>query len=140
MTAERLLKLVEAAPTATCRATAPDDSAPDSTNQCRKIHTGCIDEGLWKAIAAIKSQFKQQQLRFYITNNMCEEPQLKVGWPHSRRRSALAWQSQVTWLYFAASGQIETLGMDMCRAPRLLNAYTSATLSIPLGDPKDAAA
>ena len=92
-------------------------------------------------LAGVKQIRESPKLAFYITNNMCDETKLPIGWPRTRRQSILAWHSQATWCdeqADVASGLVfSTHDEDFIRAPAILKSYTAATLWALMGKPED---
>ena len=94
LTVECILKTASTPPTTSSRSGTPYNSGSNTYIQCVKINALAI---LLGQLDGIKKICRLPKLAFYITNNMCDETKLPMGWPRTLRRSVLAWHSQATW-------------------------------------------
>ena len=138
LTVECILKTASTPPTTSSRSGTPYNSGSNTYIQCVKINALAI---LLGQLDGIKKICRLPKLAFYITNNMCDETKLPMGWPRTRRRSVLAWHSQATWCedptHLVSGRALMPHDEDFVRAPAILKSYTAATLWGLMGNPDD---
>lgn len=135
-TPEFILKVASSNPLAPVRSHLPNQTAPGASAQCSKTVALAVHSGQKKGLEGICSDSRNEELAFFITNNMADETKLPLGASRTKRSSCLAWHSQVTYKKKAEESIVDD---DIIRPPRHIRFYRASVLWNLMASPNDSA-